>query len=199
MNNDYRIKASWVVLLLLSLGASITLNLFSAKEVPSQSQVDLASEGWLTLNYPDGRIYFYKESVGTVKQDTGERAQEPLLSLFSKAPLWFIIQLVLLSIGLLLVLFKNPFAVGFSHRLNIAFGYLLVVWANLVVSVVRFNLIQSGEVPLGYVRVVPYEQGIQILPPEALSLLALGFGTSILLSYLWIRWARASRPEEYFL
>jgi hypothetical protein len=195
--NIYRVL--WAVLFLVNLGASIALNYFPIET--KGGPVDLASTpGWTSIVWNNGGSYFYNEQVGLVERDSGQAEQGQLVNRFGDLPFWLMIQLLLGTIGLVLVLIKRPQPIGFRHRLNIAFGFLMIAWINLAISAIRFQQEVGNVVPAGHVLIAlpQAHQSPQFHGAEKLYVLALGLGVSIVLGYLWIRWDRATRPDEFF-
>jgi hypothetical protein len=198
--SKFLMRAIWALLFLINIGAAIALN-FSSPETPAIA-IDLSSTpGWRTISWNNGGTHFYNEQIGLVEKNSDQVVKELPANRFGEIPRWLIFQLIIGTIGFGLVLIKRPQPLGFRHRINVAFGFLIIAWLNLAISAIRLQQEAADNVPVGYVRVaLPPTQPTGGLPGvEIVYLLALGLGISILLVYFWIRWERASRPEEFFL
>lgn len=190
----------WILLFLLNIGAAVTLNL-SARET-SLNVVDLTeTTGWITITPNYGGTYFYNDEVGLVEKQPAQVEKVSILNRISNIPSWLVLQIAIGAIGITLVTLKHPQPLGFRHRVNIAFGFLMAAWINLAIAAIRLNQEAGNNVPEGYVRIAyPQGQNPSGIPlNESVYLLAIGIGISIFLAYLWIRWDRANRPEESFL
>lgn len=199
MKNESFYRALWAVLFLINLGASIALNLLPLEA--TVSSIDLRSTaGWHTIVH-NGKTYYYNEQVGLVEKDSGQAEKELDVNLIGGLPLWLLSQLFLGIFGLILVLIKRPQPLKCRHRLNIAFGFLIIAWLNLVNFAIGLQQEALNNVPVGYIRIAlpPLRPSRELLGTEQMYLLTLGLGISIFLGYLWIRWDRASRPDEIFL
>ena len=74
-----------------------------------------------------------------------------------------------------------------------------VLWAVLFLvnlgASIALNYFPAGHVLIALPQA---HQSPQFHGAEKLYVLALGLGVSIVLGYLWIRWDRATRPDEFF-
>ncbi len=191
-------KIVWITLFLASLGGSIALNLIPA--APDLPQIDPRQEmGWIEIAIFDGQQLSHLQPVGFGEPENPDASPGLLVTLLEKFPAWLAMQAVILTVALVLFLAKRPAAIKATHRLNLTFGFLALTWINLALAAARFGIAQADPLPAGFTRIGSQPGAVSPSSPETLAVLALGFGFSIGLSYLWIRWSRANRPEEVFL
>jgi len=191
-------KIIWALVLISSLGASVYLGLTFLQYAP-QPPTDLSDRpGWEThhLEY-SGKTFYYNEEVGLVMPIEDTR-QNFLRNWSDNSKIWGVIQLAAVGIGLTLVFIKRPAAIKPIHRLNIAFGYLAMTWLNALL--IAFRMRDTGaEIPPGYIFIAPPSGQMTSTKPDALVLIVIGLGISLVLGYAWIRWARADSAEEVFV
>jgi hypothetical protein len=148
------IRILWAILFLLNLGASIALNLLPIE--PERRPVDLGSEpGWRGITWNSGGTYFYNDQVGLVRAISGQPKEDSTAGLFGEYPEWLWFQLALAIAGLVLVLGRRPRPIGLRHRLNLAFGFLILAWGNVAIFAVRLKQTASKVVPAGYEFIAP--------------------------------------------
>jgi hypothetical protein len=199
MNNCRITKGVWVLLFLVSLGLSFFLTVDLPHRdhvVPNLNKVP----GWRMIVSRHGPPTYYRSDVGLVRRvDAGSQAQLDLGSLLESDQRWGLAQVSITLMGLALVLVSGSLETHVWPPIDLSFGFLGLLWANLIVLAIRWMNNKPSIVPYGYELVGSRADASWIgeaagyLP---LAIAALGLG--LLLAYLFLRWGWARRADEVF-
>lgn len=186
------------MLLLASLGGLAASILVIPRERTAAINLD-STKGWMAIETITGETVYYHDVYGFV-QEGAELSQRQIQKIWMRNNRSIILsQIGIILAAFLLLMAKRISTTPMGIQVNLAFGYLGLVWATMLVFIIQLTNSSLVGVHIGNERMILYaEQVMEYLKPEAFTTIAIGLGVPLTLSYLFIRWAWKNRAESVF-
>lgn len=186
----------WIVILVASLLASLSLSFLPLGDArPPSDQSPVA--GMLEIHKSNGTLHYYSAQLGLLRSIEDQAPRTLVSHQILDRPGWLLVQLAAVGLAAAFFVVQGPGSSGIWSRLNFTYAYLAVIWVNLATFMIRLAAHSMNDVPAGFERIGP--DPTPSLMSGSMLQIGAGLGVAILLTYLFLRWAWARRPEQFFL